>query len=71
MEPETVAPREARIEALESLCAHQERVVQDLSDLVASQWTRIDALTRELLRLREEVRGLSQRTAPDRPPPHY
>jgi SlyX protein len=67
----TMRSNEARIEALESLYAHQERVVQELSDLVASQWARIDALTREVLRLREETQSLSQRTAIDRPPPHY
>ena len=71
MEPESFASHEARIEALESLCAHQERALQEMSDLVASQWTRIDALTREVLRLRDEVQAVSQRAAPDRPPPHY
>jgi SlyX protein len=62
---------EARIEALEAANAHQERVIAELSDAVAAQWTRIDALTREILRLRDEVQGLSQRVAPDKPPPHY
>ena len=61
---------DSRLEALESLCAHQERAVQELSDLVASQWTRIDALTREVLRLRDEMQSQGER-APDRPPPHY
>jgi len=64
-------PDEARLEALESLYAHQERVLQELSDLVASQWARIDGLTREVLRLRDEMQTLSERAAPDRPPPHY
>ncbi|MCW2315910.1 SlyX protein [Rhodoblastus acidophilus] len=66
-----MGPLEARVDELEALYAHQERTVQELSDLVAGQWARIDALTREVLRLREDVQGLSQRTAPDRPPPHY
>ena len=64
-------PHEARIVALEQLFTHQERALQELSDLVASQWTRIDALTREVLRLRDELQGVSQSAAPDRPPPHY
>lgn len=64
-------PDEARLEALESLYAHQERAMQELSDLVASQWARVDALTREVLRLRDELRTVGERTAPDRPPPHY
>ncbi|MGO9943910.1 MAG: SlyX family protein [Rhodoblastus sp.] len=61
----------ARIEALEAHCAHQDRVLNELSDAVAAQWTRIDALTREVLRLREEIRGLNQTASPEKPPPHY
>ncbi|MCW2282462.1 SlyX protein [Rhodoblastus acidophilus] len=64
-------PDEARVEALESLYAHQERAIQELSDLVAAQWARIDGLTREVLRLRDELQTVSERVAPDRPPPHY
>ena len=66
-----MSPDEAQLEALESLYAHQERAIQELSDLVAGQWARIDALTREVLRLRDELQTLSERAAPDRPPPHY
>jgi SlyX protein len=62
---------ERRLEALESASADHDRVIAELSDAVASQWARIDALTREVLRLRDEVQGLNQRVAPDRPPPHY
>jgi SlyX protein len=61
----------ARIDALEAHSAHQDRALAELSDAVAAQWTRIDALTREVLRLREELRGMSQINAPEKPPPHY
>lgn len=64
-------PDEGRLEALESLYAHQERAIQEMSDLVAAQWARIDGLTREVLRLRDELQTVSERVAPDRPPPHY
>lgn len=67
----TTNPEAARLEALEALCAHQDRALTELSDAVAEQWRRIDVLTREVLRLRDEVQGLNQRSAPDRPPPHY
>ena len=62
---------EARVQALESCCAHQERGIAELSDAVAELWSRLDALTREAVRLREDVQALSQHVAPDRPPPHY
>jgi SlyX protein len=61
----------ARLEALEAHCAHQDRMLNELSDAVAEQWRRIDVLTREVLRLREEARGLNQNAGPDKPPPHY
>jgi len=60
-----------RIDALEAHSAHQDRTITELSDAVAEQWKRIDALTREILRLRDEVQGMSQRSAPEKPPPHY
>jgi SlyX protein len=66
-----MAAADARIEALEAACAHQDRTIAELSDAVAAQWARIEALTREVLRLREELQGLSATLAPDRPPPHY
>lgn len=61
----------ARLEALEAASAHQERMINELSDLVAEQWRRIDLQTREILRLREQMDGMAQSSAPDRPPPHY
>ena len=61
----------AGVEALEAASAHHERTLAELSDAVATQWARIDALTREVLRLREEVQALTQAVSPDRPPPHY
>lgn len=62
----------ARIEALEAACAHQDLMLSELSATVAEQWKRIDGLTREVLRLRDDVQNLApQRTAPEPPPPHY
>jgi SlyX protein len=62
----------ARIEALEAACAHQDLILSELSATVAEQWKRIDALTREVLRLRDEMQNLGpQRSAPEPPPPHY
>ena len=61
----------ARVEALEAASAHQDRALAELSDAVAAQWSRIDLLTREVVRLREEMQGLGQPNAPEKPPPHY
>ena len=57
----------ARIDALEAACAHQDRTLIELSETVAEQWKQIDALTREVLRLRDEMQSMApQRTAPNR-----
>jgi SlyX protein len=62
----------ARIEALEAACAHQDLMLGELSATVADQWKRIDSLTREVLRLRDEMQNLGpQRNTPEPPPPHY
>ncbi len=61
----------ARVEALEAASAHQDRALAELSDAVTAQWSRIDLLTREVLRLREEMQGLGHAVAPEKPPPHY
>ncbi|OAI31041.1 hypothetical protein A1351_07095 [Methylosinus sp. R-45379] len=61
----------SRLVALETALAHQDKTVADLNDVIASQWRRIDALERQIARLREEFQTLGHRDAPERPPPHY
>ena len=48
-----------------SLCSRiRSAPLQELSDLVAGQWTRIDALTREVLRLRDELQTWARAPRP-------
>ncbi|HEY0302245.1 MAG TPA: SlyX family protein [Rhizomicrobium sp.] len=65
----------ARVEALEIARAHQERAVEDLSESLAAQWQQIEALTRQVARLAEQVREAQSAggggETPDPPPPHY
>jgi uncharacterized coiled-coil protein SlyX len=62
----------ARLEALEALITHQDRMIAELNDVVASQWRKIDGLERQLAQLREEMRNIGpSREAPEPPPPHY
>ena len=61
---------------LEEKIAHLERVVDDLSDIVATQSTEIDRLTRrvEMLMMREAEREADTGTAApiaDQRPPHW
>jgi SlyX protein len=65
----------ARLEALEIARAHQERVAEDLSEALASQWKQIEALTRQVARLAEQLQEAQAAggggETPEPPPPHY
>lgn len=66
------SPLEARLVDLEVRYAWQEDLVEQLSDLVRDQQEQIDALRRELERLRDQMEGDPQEIGPaDEPPPHY
>ncbi|QKT03831.1 SlyX family protein [Ectothiorhodospiraceae bacterium 2226] len=66
---------QARIEELEIRSAHQERALEQLSEQVAAQQQRLDALEAQLERLRELLRAVAPSDiapeAEERPPPHY
>jgi SlyX protein len=65
---------EGRLIDLETLVAHQEETIRDLSDMVARQWETIDNLVRDMKRLHarfsEEIESL-RTGGPEKPPPHW
>ncbi|KQU24668.1 SlyX protein [Methylobacterium sp. Leaf94] len=64
----------ARIDALEMRLTEQDVVIDDLNATITAQWHQIDALTRQMAKLVEEVEQASHRPAsgaPEPPPPHY
>jgi SlyX protein len=63
-------PLEPRLVDLELRFMKLERYAQQLSDVVAEQQRRIDALTAEAKRLRERAEGAEPAIANERPP-HY
>ncbi|GAB6054341.1 SlyX family protein [Magnetospira thiophila] len=64
-----------RIDALEAHAAEQERLVHELSDVLADHWRTIEALKREVLILRDRLQSaehhLESAATDDKPPPHY
>jgi SlyX protein len=63
----------ARIDALEARVAHQDRTIEDLNETITAQWKEIEGLTRQIVRLGDQLQEVRDR-APDGlepPPPHY
>jgi SlyX protein len=66
---------EDRLIELEARMAHYERMLEDMSGVIARQDQSIDRLASRLKRLQERVRDLASgdQASPsdERPPPHY
>ena len=60
-----------RIETLERRAAHQDKTIADLSDMVTSQWRKIEMLERQLRQLNEEMQSMDSIGIPVDKPPHY
>ena len=66
---------ERRIIELETKISYQEHTIQELNDVVTTQQRQIDALEREMKRIRDHLKEASgsqiARPEEDVPPPHY
>lgn len=63
-----------RLTELEIRSAHQDRVIEELSEALHRQWDEIDRLRLTVERLAEHLRQLAEDRVPppaDRKPPHY
>jgi SlyX protein len=62
-----------RVDALESRLTFQDDAIETLNKAVTEQWTKIDALTRQLFLLNERLQEAeTQIPGPaNEPPPHY
>jgi SlyX protein len=63
-----------RLETLETQLAYQEQTLEELNQTLTGQWTQIDALTRALARLGQQLADLESQSpggVPVDKPPHY
>jgi SlyX protein len=69
----TDAETRARIEALETRIAYQDRTIEDLNTSVTAQWKRIDELGRQVERMADRLQRAEDGPAgaDEPPPPHY
>ena len=64
----------ARLDALEMRISYQDETIETLNKTVTAQWRQIDALTREIVELRDRLHDAEMKsgTGPaSEPPPHY
>jgi SlyX protein len=62
-----------RIDLLESRLTFQDETIETLNKTITQQWTKIDALTRQLANLSERLQETETHVsgAANEPPPHY
>ncbi len=60
-----------RIVELEIRYTHQQRLLEELSDVVAEQSRALESLTKEIAALRLRVAALGEDAPNNEPPPHY
>ena len=60
-----------RIVELEQRLSHNEKTMADLNEMVTTQWHKIEALERQIIRLGNEMQDMSASVVPVERPPHY
>ncbi len=62
----------SRLDSLEIVITHQERVIAELNEVITSHWRKIGILEQQVAQLREELQNIGvAKDAPEPPPPHY
>jgi len=63
---------ENRITELETKIAHQEKLLDELNEVVTGQWRDIDILKKKFVLLNEMIQQLDGKSSEaDAPPPHF
>ena len=66
---------QTQLDALEAHIAHQDQVIEELSDVAAKQWEEITRLNEQIERLKNKVEAFETRMdghpSEEPPPPHY
>ena len=65
---------EERLEALEVKTSYQERLIQELNEVIIAQQNQVDKLEKSVRQLRDYLRGMGEQphgSEPEAPPPHY
>jgi SlyX protein len=62
----------SRIDTLEMRIAYQDQTISELNEVITAQWRKIEALERQIEKLREEYQNMvALHERPEPPMPHY
>ena len=65
---------EQRVAELETKSAHQEAIIEELSDAISQQWEIIDNLVSSVRLFKDKITNLEEEAQTnflEKPPPHY
>jgi SlyX protein len=60
-----------RVDVLETRLTFQDVTIETLNKTITAQWLKIDALTRQVADLREQLAETQAADSDEEPPPHY
>jgi len=60
-----------RIDVLETRLTFQDATIETLNKAITEQWLQIDALSRQIADLREQLAETQAAHSTEEPPPHY
>ena len=61
-----------KLESMEVIIAHHDKIMSDMNEVILSQWKRIDAVEKKLLQLHEDINCMNGgQELRDQRPPHY
>jgi SlyX protein len=60
-----------RIDVLETRLTFQDVTIETLNKTITAQWSKIDALTRQVADLRQQLAEAHTPDTDEEPPPHY
>ncbi|GDX39696.1 hypothetical protein LBMAG20_19110 [Methylocystaceae bacterium] len=61
-----------KLESLEVIIAHHDKIMSEMNEVIVSQWKKIDAFEKKLMELHEDINSMNGvQELRDQRPPHY
>ena len=61
-----------KLESIEVIIAHQDKIMSEMNEVILAQWKRIDTVEKKLMQLHEDINLINGgQDLTDQRPPHY